>query len=76
MYVPSQPLHRHTITCVAQGRRGTQEGFLYLDDSHVTLKYALPMAEVVTDFYDELKSQSSGYARCVGLCPACVQHAF
>jgi translation elongation factor EF-4 len=26
------------------------------------MKYRLPLAEVVTDFYDELKSRSSGYA--------------
>lgn len=35
----------------------------YIDDSRVMLKYTLPMAEIVTDFYDELKSISSGYAR-------------
>ena len=34
----------------------------YLDDSRVTLKYKLPLSEVVEDFYDHVKSLSSGYA--------------
>lgn len=34
----------------------------YLDDSRVTLKYKLPLSEVVEDFYDRVKSLSSGYA--------------
>jgi len=34
----------------------------YLDENRVLLKYRLPLAEVVTDFYDELKGRSSGFA--------------
>lgn len=33
-----------------------------MDENRVMMKYMLPLAEVVTDFYDELKSRSSGYA--------------
>lgn len=35
---------------------------MYVDDKRVMMKYVLPLAEVVQDFYDELKSRSSGYA--------------
>ncbi|KAI8070379.1 GTP-binding protein lepa [Gongronella butleri] len=44
------------------GRRGEQQDYVYLDDQRVMMKYVLPLAEVVQDFYDELKSRSSGYA--------------
>ncbi|ORX49773.1 GTP-binding protein lepa [Hesseltinella vesiculosa] len=43
-------------------RRGIQRDYVYLDDQRVMMKYVLPLAEVVQDFYDELKSRSSGYA--------------
>lgn len=33
-----------------------------MDETRVMMKYMMPLAEVVTDFYDELKSRSSGYA--------------
>lgn len=35
---------------------------MYMDETRVLMKYRLPLAEVVTDFYDELKSRTSGYA--------------
>lgn len=47
---------------LAQGRRGEFLGMDYLDTSRVNLKYALPLNEMVTDFYDQLKSRSKGYA--------------
>ena len=34
----------------------------YLDEQRIVLKYRLPLNEVATDFYDQLKSLSSGYA--------------
>lgn len=43
-------------------RRGEQTEYMYMDDTRVLMKYRLPLAEVVTDFYDELKSRTSGYA--------------
>lgn len=36
--------------------------YVYVDETRVMMKYRMPLAEVVTDFYDELKSRSSGYA--------------
>lgn len=36
----------------------------FVDETRVLLRYNLPTSEVVTDFYDQLKSLSSGYARC------------
>ncbi|CAO3647063.1 unnamed protein product [Cunninghamella echinulata] len=43
-------------------RRGEQKDYVYVDDKRVMMKYVLPLAEIVQDFYDELKSRSSGYA--------------
>lgn len=43
-------------------KRGQQLDMSYLDEERVILKYKLPLNEVATDFYDQLKSLSSGYA--------------
>ncbi|UCF68500.1 MAG: elongation factor 4 [Acidobacteriota bacterium] len=43
-------------------RRGRQKTLKYVGSQRVLLEYALPLAEVVTDFYDRLKSVSRGYA--------------
>jgi GTP-binding protein LepA len=51
-----------TLMDLAQGRRGTFIGMTYLDTSRVNLQYELPLNEMVTDFYDQLKSRSKGYA--------------
>jgi translation elongation factor EF-4 len=42
-----------------------QDELLYLDQKRVMLKYLLPLSEIVIDFYDQIKSISSGYARFV-----------
>ncbi len=47
---------------LSQGRRGTFLGMEYLDTTRVNLKYELPLNEMVTDYYDQLKSRSKGYA--------------
>ena len=47
---------------LCQGRRGRMKGMEYLSTERVELRYHLPLAEVVTDFYDQLKSRSQGYA--------------
>lgn len=41
-------------------RRARQEDVLYMDDGRVMMKYTMPWAEVVTDFFDTLKSISAG----------------
>ena len=43
-------------------RRGEQIEYSFLDDQRVIMKYKLPLSEILTDFYDLLKSKSSGYA--------------
>lgn len=43
--------------------RGVQEEYKFLDNTdRAILKYKLPLAEIVTDFFSELKSSSSGFA--------------
>ena len=51
-----------SIISLCQEARGEQTDMRYLDEDRVILKYDLPLAEVATDFYDKLKSLSSGYA--------------
>lgn len=43
-------------------KRGTFETMDYLDTQRVLLKYKVPLAEMVIDFYDQLKSRTQGYA--------------
>lgn len=43
-------------------RRGVQKGLTYLEERRVMLEYDLPLAEIIFDFYDRLKSTSRGYA--------------
>ncbi len=43
-------------------KRGTQTSLTYLDEKRVELVYAMPLADVIFDFYDRLKSISRGYA--------------
>ncbi len=47
---------------LAQDRRGIFHDMKYLSTSRVALHYDLPLAEIVSDFYNELKSLSKGYA--------------
>eukprot|EP01023_Acetabularia_acetabulum_P017778 TRINITY_DN18917_c0_g2_i1.p1 TRINITY_DN18917_c0_g2~~TRINITY_DN18917_c0_g2_i1.p1 ORF type:complete len:682 (-),score=102.31 TRINITY_DN18917_c0_g2_i1:218-2203(-) len=47
---------------LAQERRGIFKNMSYITESRVQLSYELPLAEVVTDFFDQLKSRSKGYA--------------
>ncbi|HEY1014710.1 MAG TPA: translation elongation factor 4 [Herpetosiphonaceae bacterium] len=44
------------------GKRGTFISMDYLDKERVVLKYEIPLAEIVIDFYDTLKSRTQGYA--------------
>jgi GTP-binding protein LepA len=47
---------------LCQGRRGTDVDIHYLSPERVQLRYDLPLAEIVLDFYDQLKSRTAGYA--------------
>ncbi|MFC1651967.1 translation elongation factor 4 [Patescibacteria group bacterium] len=47
---------------LVQDKRGIYENTDYLGEKRVLLKYQMPLAEVIIDFYDQLKSASSGYA--------------
>ncbi|MBI3687191.1 MAG: elongation factor 4 [Actinobacteria bacterium] len=47
---------------LCQGRRGALAGMDYLSESRVELRYTLPMAEIIFDFFDQLKSRTRGYA--------------
>lgn len=47
---------------LCEEKRGIQKDMTFLNETRVILKYRLPLNEVATDFYDALKSISSGYA--------------
>jgi GTP-binding protein LepA len=47
---------------LCQERRGIQQELKYLGETRAMLTYELPLAEVVMDFYDKLKSMTKGYA--------------
>ncbi len=51
-----------TLMELCQNRRGIFKDMKYLTQGRTTLTYELPLAEVVTDFFDQLKSRSRGYA--------------
>ena len=51
-----------TLMELCQNRRGVFKDMKYLTPGRTTLVYELPLAEVVTDFFDQLKSRSRGYA--------------
>ncbi|MBK8446138.1 MAG: elongation factor 4 [Micropruina sp.] len=51
-----------TILELCQTRRGTQTGMDYLSEDRVEIRYQLPLAEIVFDFFDALKSRTKGYA--------------
>ncbi|XP_019864391.1 PREDICTED: translation factor GUF1, mitochondrial [Amphimedon queenslandica] len=57
---PDQYLGKLLALC--EERRGDQQQLVYLTSSRVMLKYILPLSEVVFDFFDQVKSISSGYA--------------
>jgi GTP-binding protein LepA len=47
---------------LCQERRGNLDGMDYLSESRVELRYTLPLAEIIFDFFDQLKSRTRGYA--------------
>jgi GTP-binding protein LepA len=67
-----EPFIRATIICpseqvgavmeLCQGRRGTHIDMHYLSPQRVQIRYDMPLAEIVLDFFDLLKSSTKGYA--------------
>jgi GTP-binding protein LepA len=68
----AEPYIRASIICrssdvgqvmeLGQGKRGTHIDMHYLSPERVQLRYDLPLAEIVLDFFDQLKSRTAGYA--------------
>ncbi|GLZ04302.1 elongation factor 4 [Actinomadura sp. NBRC 104412] len=54
--------HIGAIMELCQGRRGVLLGMDYLSADRVEIRYTLPLAEIIFDFFDQLKSRTRGYA--------------
>jgi GTP-binding protein LepA len=51
-----------TLMDLVQSRRGVFKKMDYLDEQRVLLNYTMPLAELIVDFHDQLKSRTQGYA--------------
>jgi GTP-binding protein LepA len=51
-----------TLMELTTSRRAIFDEMIYLDEDRVQLKYDIPLAELIVDFYDQLKSRTQGYA--------------
>jgi GTP-binding protein LepA len=60
IHVPNE--HVGNVMKLCEERRGIQKDLTYLSGERMKITYELPLAEVVFDFYDKLKSASRGYA--------------
>ena len=60
VYVPNE--YVGAVLQLCQDRRGTQKDIKYIGTKRVQITYEIPLAEVVFDFFDKLKSLSRGYA--------------
>ncbi|MBL7031699.1 MAG: elongation factor 4 [Nitrospira sp.] len=60
IFVPSKYIGNILELC--QERRGAQKAFDYIGKDRIVVTYELPLNEILWDFYDKLKSSSSGYA--------------
>ncbi|MEV4317900.1 translation elongation factor 4 [Actinocrispum sp. NPDC049592] len=67
-----EPIVKTTVICpsefigtvmeLCQSRRGQLGGMDYLSEDRVELRYTMPLAEIIFDFFDSLKSRTRGYA--------------
>ncbi|WP_320668176.1 translation elongation factor 4 [Prochlorococcus sp. MIT 1307] len=60
IYAPNE--FNGTLMGLCQDRRGDFIDMKYITTDRVTLTYEIPLAEVVTDFFDQMKSRTKGYA--------------
>ena len=60
MLAPSE--YVGTLMDLAQSRRGEMKKMEYLSEDRIELVYDIPLAEIVLDFFDQLKSRTRGYA--------------
>jgi GTP-binding protein LepA len=60
VHVPAE--HVGSVVALCEERRGTQIGIHYATKDYVVVSYEMPLAEVILDFHDRLKSVSRGYA--------------
>ncbi len=60
IFVPAKYVGNILELC--QDRRGVQKDFVYIGKDRIKVEYEFPMNEILWDFYDKLKSSSSGYA--------------
>jgi GTP-binding protein LepA len=58
--IPSEYLSN--VTKLLRDRRGVEKDFVSIDETRLMVKVDLPLAEIVSGFYDKLKSITSGYA--------------
>ena len=54
--------HVGAVMELCQERRGTHTDMTFLSEQRVQIRYDLPLAEIVLDFFDQLKSRTKGYA--------------
>ncbi|HYI15612.1 MAG TPA: translation elongation factor 4 [Thermomicrobiales bacterium] len=62
MTVISPTRYIGTIMELFTNRRGNFDSMDYLDEDRVSLKFGMPLGELIVDFYDQLKSRTQGYA--------------
>ena len=60
MFAPKE--YSGVLMELAQSRRGEYVDLKFLNDRRCSIKYDIPLAEVITDFFDSMKSRSKGYA--------------
>jgi len=60
--IMTPPAYTGTLMELCQARRGTFKDMRYTTQERTTLIYEVPLAEIVTDFFDQMKSRTKGYA--------------